>query len=183
VFDNPTFDETQYNLVINGIEVIAQNGGGNASLPLNDITQSINNQSSNHFTTASVVVKGGNASVSSLDSAGSGGVDGTKKFPSVGDGVLVIMGQSGTGFGSGAPGQFAITSSNGGQLLIHPKTANQVYSGYAYADEVQLAEEINTSASAAGAPFAASSTTDALKYVSPSNQSVSAPEAPANIKR
>ena len=49
--DDPEFDETQYDLSINGIEVIAEDAGG-STLTLNEITSSINTYSSTTYVSA-----------------------------------------------------------------------------------------------------------------------------------
>lgn len=160
--DGATFDETSYNLIINGIEAIPQNPGGGI-LAIGDITASINNSTNQHHVTAGIEVEGGNAEVASGDSAGIGGEDGTTKF-NVGNNILIVVGSSATVpfTNPSAPGKFAITASSGYELEIHPITGNQTVSGLAYADEFQIASDINAEATAQGAPIQATATTGTL---------------------
>ena len=159
--DNPTFDETSYNFIINDVEVIAQNPGGSSALPIGDITQSVNNTTDQHYVTAGINEIGGNAEINTGDSAGSGGENGTLKFSGVGNGIVLVVGSSTTlPFSNpSAPGKFAITASSGYELEIHPTDANQILSGLAYADEFQIASDINAEAIAQGAPIQATATT------------------------
>ena len=55
---NPTFNETQYNLEINGVDVIPQNGGG-STLTIEQITQSINLDASQTLVSSSIRTTGG----------------------------------------------------------------------------------------------------------------------------
>jgi hypothetical protein len=160
--DGATFDETSYNLIINGIETIPQNPGGGI-LSISEITSSINSLTDQHHVTAGIEVEGGNAEVSSGDPAGIGGEDGTTKF-NVGNNILIVVGSSATlPFNNpSAPGKFEIIVSSGYTLEIHPTTANQTISGLAYADEFQIANDINAEATAQGAPIQATATTGTL---------------------
>lgn len=161
--DGATFDETSFNFIINDVEVIAQNPGGSSALPIGDITQSINNKTNQHHVTAGIEIEGGNAEVSSGDLAGIGGENGTTKF-NVGNNILIVVGSSATlPFNNpSAPGKFEIIVSSGYTLEIHPTTANQIFNGIAYADEFQIASDINAEASAQGAPIQAIATTGTL---------------------
>jgi hypothetical protein len=149
--NNPVFDETSYNLVINNIEVISRDEvSGNSSLGIQDITSSINSFYSQTFVTASIDFVAGNASVSTGDSGGTGGgEDGVLAFTSVGPIIT-------TGYNA----SFAITASGGSsgtkQIEITPSTANQQLSGIDYADATQIVSDINTAATNASAPIVAS---------------------------
>jgi len=155
---NATFDRTQFNLTINNIEVISQNGGG-GTLTTGQITSSINASAkiSQTYTSASVVYTGGGfASATTLGSAGSGGSAGTLGYtPTLG---IVLDGSTGpTGTYPSAPGEFSITAPNGNSFSVNPITADTQISGFPAASATQIASDINTAATAASADVVASS--------------------------
>lgn len=151
--DGTVFDETLYNLKINGYEVIAQDASG-STLTIQQITASINESSSLTHVTAHINEQGGGfASATSLGSAGSGGEAGTFAY---GEPFVLLDGNTGpVGNYPSAPGKYSITAS-GVSFEVHHTTANYLYSGYPGADEQQIATDINAAASSASAPLTAS---------------------------
>ena len=156
--DNPTLDETQYNLSINGVEVIAQDAGG-STLTLNEITSSINAYSSSTYVIAGVDQTGGTIEIESGDTAGTGGVNGAygysafdPKIFAVLSGTAVPVGDTGTY--PSAPGKFAITASSF-EMEIHPTassgtvTAGATTYPVAFASDFKLA--IDSASAATGA--------------------------------
>jgi len=144
--DGTDFDETVYNLIINNVEVIAQDAGGSV-LSLTDITSSINTYVDTTFVTASIDEQGGGGgSAQTLDSAGTGGENGTLNYGFV---ASVLAGSGGTGSYPSAPGKFAITAS-GTSFEVHPTTADAVLSGLPYATSTQIATDIAAAATSAG---------------------------------
>jgi len=163
--DGPTFDETSYNLIINGVEVIPQDAGG-STLTLNQITASINESSSVTHVTADIYEDGGKAIVSTLDSAGSSttGVpspeNGTLKYSTTSPYFFVpLAGTTGGGTGNypSAPGKFAITAS-GVDFEVHPTTADIEVFNYPCASNTQVALDIESAASSAGADITVTAT-------------------------
>ena len=150
---DPTFNPVAYNLLINNVEVIPQNPAG-TTLNLNNIVSNINNYTSQTQVIASIDIQGGLETASTLGDAGEGGENGTIKFPSVLNGVVVVLGSGGVGEYPNAPGKFSITASNI-SFEIHPTTANVTYSTFAIANEEQIAQDINEAASIVGAPVLA----------------------------
>lgn len=152
--DGTVFDETQYNLEINGFEVIAQDVSG-SNLTIQQITSSINESSSLTYVTADIDERGGGfASATTLGSAGSGGSAGTLAYSP--DLLIVLDGNTGgTGSYPSAPAAFAITAS-GVAFAVRPTTADSTYSDYPVATAAQIASDINTAASSAGASVTAS---------------------------
>jgi|TARA_B110000908_G_scaffold148703_1_gene181404 hypothetical protein len=152
---NTTFDETQYNLIINGIEVISQDAGG-GTLTTSEITSSINGSSypSLTHTSASIIETGGGfASATTLGSAGSGGSAGTLGYnPLL---AIVLQATAGpTGTYSSAPGEFSITAPNGITFSVRPIEADFVEASFGNvpcASATRIAIDINTAATAAGA--------------------------------
>lgn len=157
--DGTVFDETQYNLKINGYEVIAQDAGG-STLTIQQITASINESSSLTHVTAHIDERGGGfASATSLGSAGSGGEAGTFAY---GEPFALLDGNTGpVGNYPSAPGKYSITAS-GVFFEVHHTTANYLYSGYPGADEQQIATDINAAAALASAPLTASYGTNTI---------------------
>jgi hypothetical protein len=151
--DGTDFDETQYNLKINGVEVIAQDASGSV-LTIQEITSSINASSSLTYVTANIDEQGGGfASATSLGSAGSGGEAGTFAYD---EPFVLLDGNTGpVGNYPSAPGKYSITAS-GVFFEVHHTTANYLFSGYPGADEQQIATDINAAAALASAPLTAS---------------------------
>jgi len=156
--DDPEFDETQYNLSINGIEVIAQDAGG-STLNLNAITSSINIFSSTTYVSASIDQTGGIIEIESGDASGTGGVNGEYGYSSfdpkifaVLDGTPVTPGTTGTY--PSAPGKFAITASSF-EMEIHPTASSGTVTAgantfpVAFASDFKLA--IDSASAATGA--------------------------------
>ncbi len=152
--DNPTLDETQYNLSINGVEVIAQDAGG-STLTLNEITSSINTFSSTTYVSASIYQAGGIIEIESGDTAGTGGVNGEYGYSAfVPTSIAALLTTStATPFPPTvptAPGKFAITAS-GFEMLIHPTASSGQIAGRpaALASDIKLA--IDSASAATGA--------------------------------
>ena len=157
--DSTTFNETQYNLKINGYEVIAQDAGG-STLTIEQITASINESASITYVSSSIDERGGGfAQTYTAGPAGSGGSAGTLGYTPE---CIIVLDSStgGTGdYSSTATGEFSITHSYSGttyQFSVKPTTANTTYSGYPVADEEQVASDVYSAAQTAGAPVSAS---------------------------
>jgi hypothetical protein len=159
--DGPSLDETQYNLEINGVDVIPQDAGG-STLTLAQIVSEVNNSFSSTYVSASVNQQGGGfASATTLGAAGSGGAAGTLAYSP--DLIIVLDGNTGgTGSYPSAPATFSITSPNGTTFSVNPQTADSTYSGYPVATAAQIAIDINTAATTAGADITATSGTNTL---------------------
>ena len=120
---NPTLDETQYNFIINGTEVIAQDAGG-GTLNLSSIISSINSFASTTYVSASSLQSGGIIEIQTEDLAGTNGDNGEYGYSSFTPKIFSILSgttvpQNSTGNYSSAPGKFAITAS-GYEMEIHP---------------------------------------------------------------
>ena len=164
--DNPTFDETSFDLYINEVEVIARNPGGSAALTLGDITQSINTYTDQHHVVAGINQEGGTISVSSEDSAGTGGETGTIRFKT-NYGIVEVLGGANDPLGdysSTATGTFSITSSNGYEIEVKPTNASTTITSnnYPVATEEDITDAINAAATAAGASISATYGTDTI---------------------
>jgi hypothetical protein len=164
--DNPTFDETSYDFYINEVEVIARNPGGSSALTIGDITQSINTYTDQHHVVAGINQEGGTISVSSEDSAGTGGETGVIRFKS-NYGIIEFMGGPGDPIGdysSTATGTFSITSSNGYEIEVKPTYASATVTAanYPVATEEDITNAINAAATAAGASISATYGTDTI---------------------
>lgn len=165
--DNPTFDETSYDFYINEVEVIARNPGGSSALTIGDITQSINTYTNQHHVVAGINQEGGIISVSSEDSAGTGGETGTIRFKN-NYGIIEILGNAGDPIGNypSSTGTFYITSSNGYEIEVKPTYASTtvLVSGqnYPVANEEDITDAINSAATSAGASISATYGTDTI---------------------
>jgi hypothetical protein len=158
--DNTTFNETQYNLEINGYEVIAQDAGG-STLTIEQITSSINNSANITFVSSSIDESGGGFSEAyTLGPAGSGGAIGSLAYSP--DVIIPLSPNTGPvgDYSSTATGEFSITHSSGATTIafdVKPTYANALYaSAYPVADEEQISSDIYTAAQSAGAPVSAS---------------------------
>jgi hypothetical protein len=154
-FDGPSLDETTYNLIINNIEVIPVDAGG-STLNIGQITSSINDYSGSTFVTASINEQGGVATITSGDSAGTGGEDGSYGYSGQPIELFAVLdGSNGTpGSYPSAPGKFAITAS-GYEMVIHPtQSSDTVYDsfgGYPGAMAVDIKAAIDSASAATGA--------------------------------
>jgi hypothetical protein len=159
---NTTFDRTQYNLIINGTEVISEDSGG-GTLNIEQITASINGSSypSITHTSASIVETGGGfASATTLGDAGTGGSAGTLGYS---PDLIIYLDESEGGEGNypSAPGKFSITAS-GVEFEVNPTTADDIYYGFPVATANQIKNDINAAASSAGANVTATSGTNTI---------------------
>ena len=154
-YADPTLDETSNNLIINGVEVIAVNGGG-STLNIEQITSSINSNSSSTHVVSSISETGGQATIATLGSAGSGGTAGTLAYSGTSPDLFIPLEAVGTGTGNypSAPGKFAVTGS-GYSFEVHPTTADIVVSGFGAASAGQIVSDFNNAATAAGASISA----------------------------
>jgi hypothetical protein len=162
-YDNPEFDETNFNLYINNIEVIPQDAGG-SFLSISEITSSINAFSSSTFVTSSIDEQGGgNAKAQTNDSAGTGGENGTLSSTYNGyvNNLFIVLGTGSPGSYPSAPGKFSITGS-GYDFEVHPTISSVQAAGtYAVAHEEDIANAINTAAGSN--PISASFATGSVK--------------------
>lgn len=171
--DDATFNETQYNLEINGYEVIAQDAGG-STLTIEQITSSINNSANITFVSSSIDERGGGFSETyTLGPAGSGGATGGLAYSP--DVIIPLSPNTGPvgDYSSTATGEFSITHSSGATTIafdVKPTYANSLYaSAYPVADEEQISSDIYAAAQAAGAPISASYGTNIIYIHATSN--------------
>ena len=160
--DGTTLDETTDNLKINGVDVIPQDAGG-STLTLAQIVNEVNNSTSSTYVTASINQQGGGfASATTLGAAGSGGSAGTLGYSP--DLAIVLQASLGpVGNYPSATGEFSITSPNGTTFSVNPTTADvTLFGGYPCASAAQIASDINTAATSAGADVTATSGTNTL---------------------
>ena len=154
-YADPTLDETSNNLIINGVEVIAVNGGG-GTLNIEQITSSINSNSSSTHVVSNISETGGQATIATLGSAGSGGSAGTLVYSGTSPDLFIPLEAVGTGTGNypSAPGKFAVTGS-GYSFEVHLTTADIVVSGFGAASAGQIVSDFNSAATSAGASISA----------------------------
>lgn len=158
-YNNPTFNETQYDLIINGVTVIAQDAFSGVTLDIEGITASINDDSYQTYVSASIYnVGGGFAQTYTAGPSGTGGEAGTLAYTP--DLFIPLSGTPGSpGSYPSAPGKFSITHSySGGEdaFVVHVTTSNAQYASYPVADEIQIATDIYLAAQATGSSVSAS---------------------------
>ncbi len=167
-YHNPNLNQTQYNFIINGVEVIPVDSGG-STLTLDQITGSINTSASVTFTSASVdVIGGSNITISTGGSAGTGGANGTLSDATQLAIYLSSTENGGTGDYPSAPGILEITHSLGGSetdFEVHFTKSNFEPYNYPAANEEQISFDIATAASTAGVSLSASFGTNTLNVI------------------
>ena len=154
---NPVLNPTIHSLSINGVDIYTINPSG-ISQTLGDITQSINTSTDQHYTTAGINQEGGITLITSEDSAGTNGENGTIRFESTYGIIEILSDTAGDPSNTNYPfatGTFSITSSNGHEILVQPTFASSTVNNYPVATEEDITNAINLASNNAGAPIEA----------------------------
>jgi len=140
--DGTDFDETQYNLVINNVEVIAQNAGG-STLTLSQIVSAVNTYENQTYVSASIYqTGGGNATITTGDS-------GASLADPAFLGMYLDLNPGSPGSYPSAPGEFTITA-GATSFNVKPTTADVSQYTYPAASIDQIKLDIEAAALSAG---------------------------------
>jgi len=142
--ESPTFDQTQYDLILNGTTVIPVSATGPTAMSMSDIITNINAYSNVTYVTGVTGVSGGGAAQATTNQALSYSPDLAA--------LLSFSGGTGT---YPVSVQFSITDSNSTTFTVSPTTADALLFGLPVASASQLAQDINNAASANSSPISA----------------------------